>query len=282
MKRARVILSIPLISWGCGFLWSQAQAAEKAEWRFAIQSYSYKEFTFFEAIDKTAALGVKWIEAFPQQKLSPEKPDLKFNHQLPDDILDQVKQKLASAGVQLVNYGVVGLPNDEAECRKVFEFAKKMGIETIVSEPPQEALEMIDKLCQEYGVNVALHNHPKPKSKYWNPDTVVEAVKDRSKRIGACADTGHWMRSEVDPLEALKKLEGRIISLHIKDLDKMGPGAKDAPLGSGGGDLTAWLKELRRQGLNPVLALEYEGREPNKEESIAKSVEGFKLLTANL
>ena len=42
-------------------------------------------------------------------------------------------------GITLVNYGVVGLPNNEAECRKVFDFAKEMGIETIVSEPPEDA-----------------------------------------------------------------------------------------------------------------------------------------------
>ncbi len=50
-----------------------------------------------------------------------------------------VKKILADAGVTLTNYGVVGLPNNEAECRKVFDFAKEMGIENIVSEPPADA-----------------------------------------------------------------------------------------------------------------------------------------------
>ena len=39
--------------------------------------------------------------------------------------------------------------------------------------------------------------------------------------IGSCSDTGHWMRSDINPIEALQALgsKGRIISLHFKDLD---------------------------------------------------------------
>jgi sugar phosphate isomerase/epimerase len=133
-----------------------------------------------------------------------------------------------------------------------------MGIETIVSEPEPSALELIDKLAEEYKINVALHNHPKP-SRYWDPDTVLEAVKGRSKRIGACADTGHWMRSGVVPLEAVKKLEGHIVSSHFKDLSEFGnPGAHDVVWGTGKGDVRKVLEELRRQGFRGVFSIEYE------------------------
>ncbi len=90
--------------------------------------------------------------------------------------------------IKLINFGVTKLINDEAQCRKVFDFAKDMGIETIVSEPSEDAIGMIDKLCNEYKIKLAIHNHPKP-SRYWNPDKVLEVCKGRSKMIGACADT---------------------------------------------------------------------------------------------
>jgi hypothetical protein len=79
-----------------------------------------------------------------------------------------------------------------------------MGIETIVSEPAFDAFDTVEKLCEEYKINVALHNHPSP-SPYWNCETVLKVCKGRSKRIGACADTGHWMRSKLNPLECIKK-----------------------------------------------------------------------------
>jgi sugar phosphate isomerase/epimerase len=150
-----------------------------------------------------------------------------------------------------VNFGV-GPYNREA-----FDFAKEMGIETLVSEPPFDAFDELDKLCEEYKINVALHDHPRP-SRYWSPDIVLKACKGHSKRIGACCDTGHWMRSDINPVEALKKLEGRIISFHLKDLNEYGRSAHDVPWGTGRGDIKGVLTEVKRQGIQPVFSMEYE------------------------
>lgn len=258
-----------------------APHAEKLGWRLGCQAYSFNRFSFYEAIDKTASLGLHYIEAYPGQRLSPEKPDLKTDESLSQTDRKEIKKRLADAGVKLVNYGVVGLPADEAACRRVFDFAKDMGIETIVSEPPFDAFDIIEKLCEEYQINVAIHNHPKP-STYWNPDTVLKVCQGRSKRIGACADTGHWMRSEINPLEALKKLEGRIISFHFKDLNRYGPGAHDVPWGTGQADVPALLKEIKRQGIKAVFSIEYEYNWENSLPEIAECVKFFDKVAAEL
>lgn len=257
--------------------------AEKLGWRLGCQAYSFNRFTLFEAIDKVNELGLLWLEAYPGQKFSPEKQDVRFDHNAPPEILEELKEKLKESNVTLVCYGVVSLSKDEAESRKVFEFAKKMGIETICSEPEKDAFDTIEKLCDEYGINVAIHNHPKP-SKYWNPDTVLEVCEGRSKRIGACADTGHWMRSGVDPLEALKKLEGRIISFHFKNLNKFGKkeGSHDVPWGEGVGDVKAWLTEVKRQGVKGVFSVEYEHNWENSVPDIAECVAYFDKVAAEL
>ncbi|MCX7012818.1 MAG: sugar phosphate isomerase/epimerase [Candidatus Sumerlaeota bacterium] len=281
MKR---ILSLAAFGVLCVSLAGAAETKGKTEWRLGIQCWSYNKLTFYEAIDKSAALGVKYLEAYSKQKLSPEQPKLVFGDETPDEVLDEVKAKLEKAGLKLACYGVVGLPNDEAGSRKMFDFAKKMGIETIVSEPAFEALPMISKLADEYGINVAIHNHPKGKSKYWSPDIVLEQTKDLSKRIGACADLGHWFRSGIDPLDGLKKLEGRVISLHIKDLKKTGESFEEVPVGTGDIDIKGCLKELRRQGVNPVISLEYEAKqdEPAKEKGIEESIKNLQKMMAEL
>jgi len=252
-------------------------------WRLGTQAWTFNRFTLYEAIDKTASLGLDWLEAYPHgQKLSKDKPNIIFGHNMPAEIKEEVKQKLSEAGLKLINYGVVNLPNDEAECRKVFEFAKEMGIETLVSEPPAEAFEMLDRLCQEYELNVAIHNHPKP-SHYWNPDMVLEVCKGRSKRIGACADTGHWARSGINPVEALKKLEGRIISLHLKDINEFGNRkAHDVIWGTGVCDVKAMLKELHRQNFKGVFSIEYEHNWEKSLPEIRKSVEHFNKVASKL
>jgi len=63
-------------------------------------------------------------------------------------------------------YGVAGVPTDEKGARKTFEWAKKMGIQVLVTETTPS--EMLDKLCNEYHIKMALHNHPQS----WPPEKV--------------------------------------------------------------------------------------------------------------
>ena len=98
-------------------------------WRLGTQAYTFRKFTFFEAVEKAESLGLNWIEAYPGQKLSKETGDVRFNHETSAENRDMVKKRLAESRVRLVNYGVVRLDNDEAQCRQVFDFARDMGIE---------------------------------------------------------------------------------------------------------------------------------------------------------
>jgi len=247
-----------------------------------MQAYTFHKFTFFEAVDKTHALGLRYIEAFPGQTLSKDKPDLKFDHNMSKETMELVRKKLKGAKIRLVNYGVVALGKDEASARKVFDFAKAMGIETIVSEPEPGTFDTLDKLTKEYGVNVAIHNHPKP-SRYWNPQTVLDAVKGHSDQIGSCADTGHWPRSGVNPLDALKMLKGRIVSLHFKDLNELNKrDAHDVVWGTGKCDVKAMLTELKRQNFSGVFSIEYEYNWENSMPEIAECIKAFRAMAKEL
>jgi sugar phosphate isomerase/epimerase len=247
---------------------------------FAIgcQAYTFNHFTAFEAIEKTAAAGGKVIEFYPGQSLSKEQADQKVDHNAPDELIGALKAKLEKHGLKAVNYGVVGLPNNEAECRKVFEFAKKMGLVAVTSEPAMETMDLLEKLAKEYDLKVAIHNHPRqpnnPNYKVWDPNYVLSMVKGRDARLGACADTGHWVRSGVKPVEALRILEGRIASCHLKDLHQFGPGGHDVPFGTGVSDIKAVLDELKRQNFQGNIALEYEYNWDNSVPEVAQCI-GF-------
>ena len=112
------VLLVGIIMSSCG--WAQTISTKRHPatdvydgWRLGVQAWTFNRFTFYEAVEKTAALGLDWIEAYPGQRLSKEKPkDVKFHHTMSAEIREEVKQKLAECGVRLVNYGVVGLPND--------------------------------------------------------------------------------------------------------------------------------------------------------------------------
>lgn len=255
----------------------------KLGWRLAVQAWSFNQATFYETIDKVSALGLHYLEAYPGQKLSQEHPEVQFNHFLSPQDQAEVLARLKKAHIKLVNYGVIELGADEAANRQVFEFAKKMGIETIVSEPTPENLAKVDKLCQAYQINVAIHNHPKPNSPYWNPEVLAKALQGRSARIGACADTGHWVRSGVDPVQALGLLKGRIISLHFKDLDKRAPDGGDMPWGSGQSDAMGMLEALHQQGFQGVFSAEFELADQSKNQpEIAQSILFFRQAAATI
>ena len=226
------------------------------------QAYTFNRFSVFEAIEKTAQAGGRVIEFFPGQKLSADQPDVKWDHNATDDVIEKVKAKLAQHRIKAVNYGVVGIPKDEAQARKIFEFAKKLGLYGVTTESV-DAIDTIEKLVKEYDIRVGFHDHPKrpkdPSYKMWDPNYVLSVVKERDHRIGSCADTGHWVRSGLKPVECLRILKGRIISSHLKDLNEFGkPEAHDLPYGAGVSDVPAILDELKRQGFQGNISIEYE------------------------
>ena len=280
---AVVLLTAMVVS-----LSSYAEAKEAyPKWKLAVQSYSFKKFTFFEGIEKTAELGLCYIEGSGGRKISPEIQNVEFTQLRQDgeefkQAREAVKKKLRDSGVKLVSYGVVGLPNDEAECRKVFDFAKEMGFDVIIAEPPVDALDLIERLCKEYNMKVALHNHPMP-SLYWHPNLVLEALEGRSELMGACADTGHWMRCGINPVWALKKLEGRIISLHLKDINDYGEvDTHDVPWGTGKGKVKEVLEELNRQKFKGIIAIEYEYNWEDSVPDIKQCIDYFNNVVSEL
>jgi sugar phosphate isomerase/epimerase len=230
---------------------------------FAIgcQAWTFREFTVMEAIEKTAAAGGKVIEFYPGQKFSADKPDLKFDHNANDDMITAVKAQLKKFNVRAVNYGVVGIPKEEAEARRIFEFAKNFELYAITTESV-DAIDTIEKLVKEYDIRVGFHDHPRqpnnPGYKMWDPNYVLSVVKDRDARIGSCADVGHWVRSGLDPVACLKILDGRIISSHLKDLNEKSPDAHDVPYGTGVSNVAAILDELKRQHFAGNISIEYE------------------------
>jgi sugar phosphate isomerase/epimerase len=225
------------------------------------QAYTFNHFTLFEAIEKTAAAGAKVIELPVGQKLSLEEPTIKFDHNVSDDVLQKVKAKLAEHHLRAVNYGVITIPRDDADARRIFEFARKMELYAVITESV-EAMDTIEKLVKEFDIRVGIHNHPRqpnnPNYKVWDPNYVLSVVKDRDPRIGSCADTGHWVRSGLKPVECLRILQSRVVSSHLKDLNQMGPEAHDVPYGTGVSDIPGILDELKRQGFVGNLAVEYE------------------------
>ncbi|HXI52522.1 MAG TPA: TIM barrel protein [Candidatus Saccharimonadales bacterium] len=223
------------------------------------QAYTFNRYSLFEAIEKTAEAGGKVIEFFPGQRVSKDDPKVVWNHNASEEVIARVEKKLAEHGIKGVNYGVVG-GKDADEWRKIFMFAKRLKLYGVTTEDVPH-LDLIEPLVKEFDIRVGIHDHPRqpknPNYRVWDPHYILEVTKDRDSRIGACADTGHWQTSGLDPLYCIRVLKGRVISSHLKDKTDFGPG-HDVPYGSGVGRIGLVLDELKKQGFEGNISIEYE------------------------
>ena len=276
---AAAALAMFLAVAGCS---PKESVAERNGWKLAIQSYTFHKFSLEEALDKTAELGVKYIEAYPGHRLGEKWGDQVFGYGMDEATRNEILDLAASKGVKIVGSGVF-VPSTPSEWEEEFKFAKAMGLEYISAEPAMEDWDLVEKLSDEYGIAVSVHNHPKP-STYWTPDSLLNAVSGRSPGLGSCADVGHWKRCGLDQLECLKKLDGRIISLHFKDIapeDSEG-GSHDVIWGTGVLDVPAMLGILKDQGFKGYFAIEYEYNWDNSVPDIKECIDYFNKVVDSI
>ena len=272
-----VMGDLPAPTTPSAFLTPAVRAQEKLGWRIGIEAYTFHKFTFFEAIEKTAELGLPYIGGLSfMQQVSKEIPK-NFDQNLSDDELLKIRLKMESAGVRMPVYYAQTIPSDEAACRKLFEFGNKMGVETFICEPKAEQLDLLDKLANEYAINIGLHNHgPDISPHLWKPEMVLALCEGRSKRIGAAPDLGYWLRLGIDPVEAVRLLKDRILTVQMHDLHEAGKNGHDVPWGSGTGKSREFFEELHRQGVTPtMIGIEYSHDWFESMPKLAKSIEFY-------
>jgi len=248
----------------------------KLGWKVAIQCWTYNQQTFFEALDSIQSLGVHYVEMLSYQTVSMDLPQ-KSGPDMDQACLEKVKAKLKETGITAIAIWVDPFPKDEANLRKLFAWAKELGIETITTEPDpdnKDAMELTARLCKEFKLKIAVHNHPKKSNndsyKFWDPNFALGVVKPYFPQIGMCTDVGHWYRSGLASLECLKKVDGYINSVHFKDLNEK---MQDVPLGTGILNASTLLAELKRQKFKGVLTLEYESWGSKQHAEIEQCVE---------
>ena len=250
-------------------VWGSQLAAAAAEdpyggFKMGVQSYSLRGFDTKTALQHTVKLGMKYWEAYPRHVPMGT---------LPAHLKTQ-KALLNDAGVTLLAYGVLGFDENETKARAAFDFAKAMGIVSLSANPKKtkKTFDLLDKLVEEYDVSIAIHNHG-PRALYDKISDVEAMVKDRHPKVGACVDTGHFIRSDEDPVEAITRLGKRVFGVHLKDVKTLKENGKKRKLftilGQGDLDVTACLVQLRKLKYNNVLALEYEENPKNPLSDIA-------------
>jgi sugar phosphate isomerase/epimerase len=232
-----------------------SSSGSTAGFKLGVQMWTFRKFSFSDALDKVDSSGIKNIEAFIGQKLGGDMQG-SYGLDMSKETRDKLKNLLQKKGIRIVAMGVI-VPKNKQEWIKTFELARDLGLSYITAEPIKTQWDIVDSLAGVYGIPVAIHDHPKP-NMYWSPDSVLAAIQGHS-HIGSCADVGHWARNGLNPVDCLKKLQGHIIGVHLKDIVKFGDThAADTVVSRGVVDFPAVLAELKRQNFKGMLSIEHE------------------------
>jgi sugar phosphate isomerase/epimerase len=276
MKRIRTIAAIALALSASLHADPIPESLRQAGWFIGAQAYTFKNFTAFEAIAKTKEAGGNMIEFYPGQKMKADS-DVKVHHNMSEEAMKELLAECKRQGVHAVNYGVVPAKTAD-EVNAIMDFAKKMGLYAVCSESTEQIVAW-EAAAIRTDVKVAFHEHggsmSKPDYKVWNPLYILGVVESRDKRVGACADLGHWCTSNLVPVECLRILNGRIVSVHLKD--KAATGKADVVVaGTGVVDVAACLEELKKQKFDGHISIEHENDWDNSVPQVKANIDFVK------
>jgi inosose dehydratase len=242
--------------------------------RVGVATYSLRELPIEAAIQAVKQVGLKYVSI----------KNVKNHIDLSHTVEERKKraQLFKDAGITALSVGNVSMKNDEADIRRAFEFARDIGVSTMVCAPDKNSVPILDKMVKEFNIRLAIHNHGPEDKQFPSPYDVMQAVDKYDKRIGLCIDVGHTARAGVDPAESIIKCRARLYDLHLKDISALGD--RNTPIEVGRGILNtksilAALVNIKYRGL---VGFEYEKDSKNPVPGLTESVDYVKRSLAGL
>ena len=244
------------------------------DWKFGVALWTFHTVNFPESLEKVDSAGLKYIEPNTFHKAGPDLKDSLIS-QLSSAGIKKLRSMIAAKGLICESLYIVG-DSTINSWKKQFDIAKQLRVEFVTTEPPLNMWDALDSLAGSYGIKIAIHEHWKGTSHYWDTDTTMMAIKGHPN-FYVCADLGHWPKSGVNPLDAVKKLSGHIIGIHLKDIAAYNdPSLKDVPVGTGVVDFPAIFQELKRQGFNGHIYIERDAEDqPGNLPSVIQTVKYY-------
>ncbi|HET6767872.1 MAG TPA: sugar phosphate isomerase/epimerase [Chitinophagaceae bacterium] len=244
------------------------------DWKFGAALWTFHTVNFPESLDKVDSAGLKYIEPNTFHSAGPDLKDSMILQLSPAGI-EKLRSMIAAKGLTCESIYIVGDSTIDS-WKKQFDIARQLGVEFVTTEPPLNMWDSIDSLAGAYGIKVAIHEHWKGVSHYWDTDTTLMAINGRPN-FYVCADLGHWPKSGVNPLDAVKKLSGHIIGIHLKDIAAYNdPSLKDVPVGTGVVDFQAIFAELKKQGFKGHIYIERDAEDqPSNLPSVIETIKYY-------
>ena len=232
------------------------------------QSYSFRNFDYLGAIRCLKRLGLNSIEFcnvhFPPDPANPALPG--------------IRNQIAQEGVKVRCFGVEAFTGGHEANRLKFEFARDLGVQVLTADPAPDSFDSLDRLTEEFGIKVAIHNHG-PGARYDKVADTLRALEGHSIMIGACVDTGHALRSGEFPDKVIVRLDVRLISLHLKDWKI---GGDEHLLGQGDMNLVEVARALHAINFMGPVMIEYENSPENPVPDMKRGMDNWLNACASI
>jgi sugar phosphate isomerase/epimerase len=216
--------------------------------KLGLASYSMREFPLDQALAWAKAMGVTSMTF----------KDVHIPRTDPPEVTRALRAKIEAAGITIMGGGTITIPNNPAQIKQEFEYAKNAGFPLIFTDPDPAALDTIEQMAKTYDIKVAIHNHG-PENKNWpRPQDAYAAVKSRDRRLGLCIDIGHTLRTGTDPVAACRECRDRLYDMHVKDLAVKTDVNSQVAVGRGVIDFPGLFRTLIEIGYQGQVGLEYE------------------------
>jgi len=234
-----------------------------------LQTWTCRNMTFDEVVSFAVKHGIRNLQLIGSH-LDPMAPR--------EETLRK-KAILEKHGLVAYTFGVAGTSLDKEKNRRLFEFARLMGIKLIVVEPRDLAeWDNLEQLVKEYDIRLAIHNHGTG-TVYGDPATVRAVLAARDPRIGVCLDVGWITAAGFDAAEVFRSYGGRVYDMHFKDKTREVVDGKvvaiDTEIGRGHANYDGLFAEIRRSGWSGVMAIETDSKafasDPNRLVAEAKT-----------
>ncbi|MBM4069303.1 MAG: sugar phosphate isomerase/epimerase [Planctomycetes bacterium] len=226
-----------------------------------VQSYSFRNFKLEQALQRTQKLGLRSVEFFSGH-VNPRSTEAQIR---------AVKNLCRDHNITPIAFGVERFTKDHAANRRLFEFARNLGVRFLSADPDPDSFDSLDRLVDEFKIGIAIHPHgPAGKAlhRWYSAEVIMKAVAKHHRLIGSCLDTGHLIRSaqepfnrKLDPAAQVRVMGARNFGLHLKDHDNKK--RTDVIYGRGALDVLSVLRALRDVKFTGYISIEYEANPDN-------------------
>ncbi len=251
-----------------------AQAAKpagaKSGPQIGLQTWTCRNMDFDQVVAFAVKHGITQLQ-FISKHMDPKAP--------PEETLRK-KAILEAKGLKAYTFGVNGTSMNKEDNRKLFEFAKLMGIQIIVVEPKNLAeWDGLEELVKEYNIKLAIHNHGTG-TMYGDPATVKQVLAARDHRIGVCLDIGWVTAAGFDAAAVFRDYGDRVYDMHLKDkvVTTAVDGKKvptDTEIGKGQSNYAGLFAAIKQSKWSGVMAIETDSKafaeDPNRLVAEAKT-----------